>query len=224
MKSIDDLANRLNFIRSAKKAANMAAERLAKEVEKIDKQRERYGKSDVLDKKEAEVRAEHAAEVLGHLQGVVAADIDIAAYKDSWLDIEHVLSTRPVSKAMPGSHRAADPNNEALARMALAAELKSVSVRDLTMRATDALREGRHGELYLIHIENQTRQGSPGWQPIDFSSINLPDMKQARQIFAESRAVKLELALVEKSVSGRRIDPTETLSYGHALAELEAVA
>ncbi|MBA3007715.1 MAG: hypothetical protein FP810_14305 [Desulfocapsa sp.] len=224
MKDIYSLVSMQGNIKTAQEKAMGVIERLGKELEKIAKEREHYGHSEMLSKKEAEIRAEHSAAVIEHYQAVVAADDELAGYRDNWMDIEHILSTRPVSAPM-GQHifKPMNQNDESLQRLALATELKNCSAKELTARAGEAMRDKKHGELYLIHKENVTRQGSPGWEPVDLSGVVLPDQRQAKICFAYSRAARLNMAILEKSARGVHVDPTEKLSYGHALTELEVL-
>ncbi|MBU4236658.1 MAG: hypothetical protein KKI01_10065 [Proteobacteria bacterium] len=224
MKDIYSLAVKQSGIASAKKEAHAVMEVLKKELQTIDKEREQYGASKILDKKEQETREKYSALILGHYQVVVSADDELAGYKDNWMNIEHILSTRPVSAKM-GEHifKAMDQNNEAVQRLALATELKNCSCIELSTRAGEAMMENRHGELYLIHQENRTRKGSPGWEPIDLTGIKFPDQIQAKKIFSEAKATRLEMAILEKTARGVMVDPLEKLIYGHALEEMEAI-
>ena len=224
MKDIYSLVSMQGNIKTAQEKAMGVIERLGKELEKIAKEREHYGPSEMLSKKEFDTRAEHAEMILEQYQLIIATDTELAGYRDAWMDVEHVLSTRPVSAKM-GEHieKPMDANNEALQRLAMATELKNCSTKELTARAGKALRDKKHGELYLIHKENVTRQGSPGWEPVDLSGVVLPDQRQAKQIFAFSRAARLNMAVLEKSARGVVVDPMEKLSYGHALTELEVL-
>lgn len=224
MESIFNLVLTQNKVQQARQTVQTMVEKMNRELAIIAGKGKQYGVTPILQAEEVEIRNKYADMILTSYQTVSEADIELAGHRDAWLDIEHVLSTRPVSKMMaPHIYKPADPDSEARQRAAIIAELKNCSVKELSRRAEEAKKNGRHGELYLIYTENNTRAGQPGHEGIDLTGLHLPDQLQARRIFAEADCVKKELLIAARTARGVVVDPMEKLSYGHALAELEAL-
>lgn len=225
MKPISVMNAQLEEIRKALTEADYAEITYKSEREKLSALTEEFDASpEVIREKETALREKYAPIIVNARITAEKIKGELQESAEAWLSSEHILSTRPVSTPSSSNmFKPADANAESMARLSLISELKTIGADQLHIRANEARREHRYGELYLINQENNTRTDSVGWNPVDLSGLNLPDQVKAKQIFAECNATAMTLDHMAKVTLGGTVSAVEKLALGHAIEEMEAL-
>lgn len=223
MRSLDELNSRVGALRTVLANAENSELNRKYELDKLAAVVEQYGETEAMKAEKKAIFEKYAKSIIEARQTALAIKQELDEAADCWLDVEHVLSTRPVSETGSNLFQAKDSGVEAMARLSLSNELKNVQNDQLHLRAKDAKQAFRYGELFLINQEMNTRTESPGWKPIDLTGVMLPDQHKARQIFAEVNASTMAVEHMATVAIGGTVDSVATLTLGHAIAALEAL-
>lgn len=163
--------------------------------------------------KKREALSQSAAEISSLIEGINAANAQIAAQERFWNDRELVLSKIPLTKRGADAWGPENPAGESLARAGLLAEASRMSNERLALMAEDAAASGNAGAAYLFALEGNSRKKSAN---ISTAAVEIPEQQAALSLFLEARKTAAHAMLDLKEASGAR--PNE-LTIGRLNAE-----
>lgn len=134
-----------------------------------------------------------------------------------WRDIKFVLSKKLLTPARKDDPTLpAEPDKESVSRSGRLTELSKMDDAHLRMAADDAIQGERHGELYLIDLENGSRTEKEGWTPINLDKVKLPERDMALKLLAEAQRMAATIPLQMKTASGLPVTPVEKITAARA--------
>lgn len=206
----------LQGMRKAQEEADRLQGTLQAEVQKISSEPGRT--LDYINEKVKEAREKAVPGIYEQLNIINSEAERLTKAAPFWQDVKFVLSGQPLTAASKENPSLpADPANEAISRLAKLTELSKMDAKHLQLAATSAMQENRHGELYLISLENDSRAGKEGWSgPIILDSLQLPERDKALDLLNEARTMASTISSQIKTANGRPATPLEKLQAARA--------
>lgn len=174
--------------------------------------------ADFREKKIKEVRAKATPEIYERL-GVINSKNEQLKKQATpfWQDRKFVLSKALLTPARKDDPTLpVEPDKESIARLSKLTEFSKMDDAHLRMTAENLIQEERHGELYLINLENDSRKGKAGWQPINLDGVKIPQRDTALKLLNEAQRMASTIHMQMQTAEGRKISPAEKITVARA--------
>jgi hypothetical protein len=209
MKTIKELEDAVKLAREHKKTAEIAHSILNAAINSMPKE---GFTSEFLASKIKDIREKHTPAVRDALNATIKVNDEVRSSRDAWSNREFVLSMKPVTESLHPFAPAKDPIAEAHVRQSKMNEYARYPKELLKLHAEKALKNNELGNLFLLHIENQSRATQPGFEPLDLSAVKLPDQDEALSHLKEIEGIQRNLENTWRDAEGFKVTPAQRIS------------
>lgn len=222
MLPLQSIEETLKTMRTHQATAKRLLEALNAEIVSISADTTRN--QDYKDKKIVEARSKATPAIYETLGLINKEHKKLVKASIFWKDKQFVLSQKPLTEAKGAwsGAEAKDAGVEATSRLAKMMELSKMENAHLQLAADDAKQWKRYGELYLILLENSSRDVSaPSWKHIDLGDVVLEDQTAVLDLIREAGAMQYSISFQLKEAQGINLSAVDRLAAARMTAAVQ---